>query len=316
MMDERLRLRVLGRCFELRCDHPLVAELAAARFDHQATASTPSHEEAAGFGLHVVVDDRPEPAADRRAWIEGLDRQTLDLIGPGIRGHADRHRRSGTLRVHPAALEDPTSFVRNYLECVVLYLATATGRTPVHAGLALRHGVAAMLAGASGAGKSTLSYGLLRAGWDVVADDTVYVDLADGGRVWSYLPDLRLDPGAGDLYPELEASPRLELPGGRSKLIVTPRRDGDCDRSRSFRGELVLFFLERPDTCTDLLRRLRPADAARRLWRERPQGFDLDPGYRGVVRALCRWPAFAIDTGHPVRACLDAVTETVRGGTR
>ncbi len=68
---------------------------------------------------------------------------------------------------------------------VVMYLVAHAGRIPVHASAIMLQDVAVVLAGPSGSGKSSLALAAAQAGMDVLSEDTVFVQLRPGLRLWS-----------------------------------------------------------------------------------------------------------------------------------
>ena len=75
---------------------------------------------------------------------------------------------------------------------------------PLHAAALAHAGTGVLLAAPSDSGKSTLAYGLVRAGWRFLSDDSVL--LRPGPAVVEALAfrrDFGLDPDAADLFPEI-----------------------------------------------------------------------------------------------------------------
>jgi hypothetical protein len=67
-------------------------------------------------------------------------------------------------------------------------------------------GRAVLLSGDSGAGKSTLAYALARAGWTILGDDGVLIELAgDGVRAHPWRDALRVSSTLAPAFPELGA---------------------------------------------------------------------------------------------------------------
>ena len=81
------------------------------------------------------------------------------------------------------------------------------GRYYVHAAGAVNpEGRAVLLAGDSGSGKSTLAYALARAGWTILGDDGVLIELAvDGVRAHPWRDALQVSSTLAPAFPELRA---------------------------------------------------------------------------------------------------------------
>ena len=75
-----------------------------------------------------------------------------------------------------------------------------------------------LVPGTSGAGKSTLTVTLVRAGFDFLSDDTVFLTPDDDGIVVSGFPDeIDVTEGTIAMFPELHHLERVPLALGREK---------------------------------------------------------------------------------------------------
>lgn len=91
------------------------------------------------------------------------------------------------------------------------------GRFSVHAGAVAQSDSVLLLAGPSGAGKSTLAVALAYAGWDFLADDTVFLDGADTGRVLGFPDEVDLTDSTLDFWPQLKRYATRPVESGSAK---------------------------------------------------------------------------------------------------
>ncbi len=208
------------------------------------------------------------------------DSEHLTVRGSGVAARADVGAGAADCAVSAEFLADAVALRQDVLEPLVLMMLTRRDRTPLHAAAFVADGLAILLAGRTGAGKSCLARAADAAGFQVLAEDTVYVQLAPRLRVWGWPLATHLLPGDA---PDLAGPTRLR--GGTVKHVV-PRRSAldvavACDRavlglrSRSENGEATL----EPLTADEVEERLWPLD----------EGFDLLPG--PIARALARLTA-------------------------
>ncbi len=199
-------------------DRPEAAESPAARIQLRLAEAPPTGD--------------PGPAAASRApLIRVAGDRLLITRGGGIRAEADARAGTAWAAVPERLLEDPATLAESVLDTLTLFLLTRRGRIPVHAAAFVRGGTAAVLAGRSGSGKSTLALHALRAGWPVLTDDAVYVQLPPVPRIWALPRPLHVLPGdpAAAVSPERAAADRSSGPG-RSATdpapALTPGRNG------------------------------------------------------------------------------------------
>ncbi len=129
---------------------------------------------------------------------------TEGLIQLGIAGSEPEDR---VLATHPL------------LTMALLEMMKRFGRFPLHAACVSHQGRGVLVAGSSGAGKSTLSVTLLRAGFDFLSDDTVFLrPSSTGGSVVSGFPDeVDVTPTTTSMFPELGHLADEPMPPGRDK---------------------------------------------------------------------------------------------------
>ncbi|GAB4424539.1 MAG: hypothetical protein OHK0015_03460 [Chloroflexi bacterium OHK40] len=176
--------------------------------------------------------------------------------------------------VTPALAADEASLRRNVLECLGFLLVNMRDRTPVHAAGVVRNGRAVLLVGASMAGKSTLCYACVRAGFSLLAEDTVCVSLARGLRVWGHPGPIHLLPDAPRFFPELAGIEPRMLANGKLKLTVDVSALGS-ERLVTHAERVALCFVERSSGQASRLEPLPAVEAAAALSDPREPGFDL-----------------------------------------
>lgn len=221
---------VAGLTIEARCEDPTVAAMVEARLS--ALRSDPAHRTApADITIEITgpgsgTPRLSAPSGSGRPMYDGPDQaidyfEQDDQLFADFAGHVvlQCEPAAGRIRIAVAS-SDPSDRVvaAHPLLTVALHETVKRfGRFPLHAaGLALG-GRGVLVPGTSGAGKSTLTVTLVRAGFDFLSDDTVFLTPEDGILV-SGFPD-EIDVGAGtiDMFTELNHLARTPLALGREK---------------------------------------------------------------------------------------------------
>ncbi len=175
-----------------------------------------------GFAARPAGSGRPvyEPPGGRLLYYEGPDQ--LFITYPGaVRMLCSPAE--GT--VQSALLGDgagPVLAAYQLFTVPLMEMMKRRGRPPLHAGCVARRGRGLLLAGTSGCGKSTLTAALVRAGWDLVSDDTVFLRQAEEGgtRAWGLSGQVDLADRSAAMFAELSHLVG-RLPGaGRDKHPV------------------------------------------------------------------------------------------------
>jgi len=192
------------------------------------------------FGAWRVLDNAPRLLSDVRMRFRILveegeagtsgehvritywqpDQMRVILRAGGTVGVADAARRESVLYTSRAAIADRQHFRYGILEALTLAVLTRLDRAPLHAACIARGETALLLAGGSGSGKSTLAYAAARAGYKVLSEDYVNVQLEPRLRVWGMPGFLHLPPESAALFPELENTVPALLANGKLKLAV------------------------------------------------------------------------------------------------
>ncbi|MGI9077175.1 MAG: hypothetical protein ACR2G6_07595 [Gemmatimonadaceae bacterium] len=132
-------------------------------------------------------------------------------------------------------------------------------------------GRAWLLAGDSGSGKSTLGYALSRAGWTILGDDGVVLELAESRvMVHPWRAPLQVSSALSDDFPELKTSPRtLADPTPLEPAPLDPRRRfGVVPSAAACAPAVAVVFLQRGFCCE--MTRLDGADALAAMIRQSP----------------------------------------------
>jgi hypothetical protein len=178
---------VAGLSVEVRCNERVVAELVDGRF-------RPLRVEGDGTGAADIVIDVRGPGADPGwpASPKGTLRPIYEAPAGSI-GYADEadelyvfYDERIVFRCRPASgrielaivsgrLADVLFATQLLLTIGIMETFKRFGRFPLHAGALARRGRGILLPGTSGAGKSTTTVALVRAGFDFLADDTVFL---------------------------------------------------------------------------------------------------------------------------------------------
>lgn len=214
----------------------------------------------------------------------------------------------------PEMLADDLHMRYNLLECLSLVLVMYRDRWPVHAAAVVRDGRALLLVGQSTAGKSTLSYACLRAGWQLLAEDAVYVSLESetGLCAWGVPWRIHLLPDAPRHFPELAAiEPQIQA-NGKRKLGIEVGSLGP-DRFRTYVGDVRVCLLSRhagPDTSAEQIAR---EEAIAALTEGLETGFDLSQRALPVAEALVARHPWRITVGSSLEQAVE-VLERIAGG--
>jgi len=208
------------------------------------------------------------------------DSARILVWGPGAIGRAEVEQGFADCAISAEYLDDPVALRQEVLEPLVLMLVTRRDRTPFHASAFIVDGLAILLAGRTGAGKSCLAKAADSAGYQVLSDDTVFVQLEPQLVVWGW-------PIAAHLLPKdaPDALGPTRLRGGTVKHVV-PLRSSSQDAISC--SESVLCLLSRSRTGYPSLAPMSVSAAEERLW-PLDEGFDLLPG--PIAKAFARLAA-------------------------
>jgi hypothetical protein len=254
---ERLKLSVMGRPVLIGASEAGLLDAAARSY---AVWTGGARGTGAPIELTLEAGEQQWTGGEARIVVDGA---RLLLTGSGIEGWADVTSLSAFCRI-PKGLElSPGDLAREAIDTLVLFLITRSGRVPVHAAGVRWGDVALVLAGPSGSGKSTLSLAAMARGLEILSDDTVYIQLQPGLRIWGFPRPVHVFPDDAPRF-----SPATRLRNGKLKAAVPlPERQSPPVADRA-----VLILLERGAAIS--LERVAPAAAMRALAGLEP-GFDL-----------------------------------------
>ena len=219
---------VAGLTIEAVCEDPTVAGMVEGRL----AALRADLSEPADITIEITKPgstvSRPAvPAGPGRPMYNGPD-QTIDYFEQDDQLFADFadhvvlscHPVGGRIRIDVVSTDPADRVVAAHPLLTVALHETVKrfGRFPLHAaGLALG-GQGVLVPGTSGAGKSTLTVTLVRAGFDFLSDDTVFLTRTTRGIVVSGFPDeIDVTEATVAMFPELRHLASRPLALGRDK---------------------------------------------------------------------------------------------------
>jgi hypothetical protein len=315
VLDQRAAFPLLGVPLELRSNSAAVIALAEQAFGGWRAVPPELVEPVEPCVVNIVVHpvDRPVPPADAAPAFVQRVYDGCFLASDGINvlsAQYDQGRATGFIA--PELLAQPARLRYSVLELLSLLLVTQHDRVPVHTGAVVRNGLAILLAGRSTAGKSTLCYACLRAGFQLLAEDVVYVGRRRGLRLWGVPSQIHLLPDAVRFFPELAGVPAEIQSNGKLKLAVETERFGGGQPLRHAERAAVCV-VERHSGADAALEPIDPAEAVAVLSGNREPGFDLYAGTRDVAAALAAGGAYRLRVGHDLDRAVSLLGELAGG---
>lgn len=227
----RSRLSPLGLSLDIEADDKDLLALALDRYSRwHGAVDLPRR---ASLRLSIHSGDAAIPAGACAVRVEA---NRLFITGPGLDAMADAGRYEARCTIPAWLLAQPERLTGEVLDTLLLFLLTRAGRVPVHASAFLLDDVAVLLAGPSGSGKSCLALAAMQAGFPLLSDDTVYVQLEPRLRIWGL-------PGAVHVFPQdapVGEDRPLRFRGGRLKMPVPPP-DGELRAIAADRAVLCVL---------------------------------------------------------------------------
>jgi len=174
------------------------------------------------FRIHVEQDgEETEQSGHAPIIYRTPDHPRTFLRTRGSMGVADAARREAVLYTTTSLIADSQHFRYGVLEALTLSVLTRLDRQPLHAACLVRGETALLIAGPSGSGKSTLAFAAARAGYGVLAEDYVNIQLTPRLRVWGMPGYLHLPLESARFFPELrDAQPTL-MANGKEKIAIS-----------------------------------------------------------------------------------------------
>jgi hypothetical protein len=306
--DWTVELPVLGVPVAFEVAHPALIEPVERTFGIWRTLSDrPGLRQNRDVRIQLFFDEDHAGDRDRAKVRYHLPRPDLLLVRtPGSTGVADRLRDKGVLYATPSLVSETDHFSYSVLSALTLFLVTSQDRIPVHAAaLVGPSGRGLLLHGPSGAGKSTLCVAAHRAGYRVLAEDVVYVQVEPDAQVWGAPGPAHVPPGSLDFFPGLVATGRRIRAGGREKVVVPLR--GPQENIEPMVRAPVVVLLE-PSTGAPQFTEASSEDIAEAVGSPREPGFDLTRGAMDpVVNLLAAEGAWRLRVGSDPDAAVQAL---------
>lgn len=222
----------LGFRLDIETNDPRVLECAESSYGifgkgHKAGVGfkpAPANAQSQAAALRMRLVRAPEasavppwPAPAYRAWGDLF----AIVCGPENFLTADLARREAMGFFSPAMLDDREFFRWTFLDCATYVLLVWHHFTPIHAACVVRDGRGICLCGPAGAGKTSLAYACLRAGYQLLGDDVVYLLRSEHQPLLRGNPSrLHFPVSARQLFPELEQIPPAIRRDGNQFLAV------------------------------------------------------------------------------------------------
>lgn len=182
-----------------------------------------------------------DPPAGEIIYFDGLDVLYLE-DGNGIRVVSDA--RYGTIRVSVVSDDLGSCWMASHplFTAPLIDQFKRRGRYSLHAACLGLDDRGLLLAGSSGSGKSTLTVALLRAGFDFLADDTVFLDTdIDGVSIHAFPDEIDITTDTIRFFPELTFLNEHERSPGWPKHQVRPEAVYGINPARRCRPHLIVF---------------------------------------------------------------------------
>jgi hypothetical protein len=312
-MAYHARFAVLGIPVEFSTNSPAVIEVAAQAFAHWHGLAPELVAQLPPRAVRIVVQPGERPyvsgapfthRAHSGCWLATCGESML--VAQLDRGEA-------LAFVVPELVADAAHFRYNVVESLALALASRHDRVPVHAGAVVYGGRAVLLMGQSTAGKSTLCYACVRDGFQLLAEDVIYVSLAGGLRMWGHSRHIHLLPDAPRHFGELAGvAPRVQA-NGKLKLAIDVAALG-ADRLRLAAEEASVCVLQRGDGPGSLLEPIAADEVLAMLRQGREPGFDLFQDVDQVAAALVRGGTYRLTVGSDLSRAVGLVRRLAGGG--
>lgn len=295
-LEHRALFPVLGVPIELQSNSPEVLDAAERALGQWQALAPELIDPAPARVARVVVHPGSVPYWPREPFAHRSHSGWLLATNSSCMLAAQMDRGEALAFVTPELVADEAHFRYNVLESMALALASRHDRVPVHAGAVVYAGRAVLLAGQSTAGKSTLCYACVRDGFELLAEDVIYVSMARGLRLWGHSRHIHLLPDAPRHFPELASVPALVQANGKLKLAVDLAAQGP-GRLRHTADAAAVCLLERHAGAASAIEPVDARELARALCANREPGFDLFANTRDAAEALVRGGAYRMHVG-------------------
>jgi hypothetical protein len=226
-----------------------------------------------------ILHDRNEGGARDTITYRLPDDERVFIHTRGSLSVSDPLRREVNAYVTRELVNDRDHFRYGVLEAAIFGLLTQFDRQPFHAAAIVRGESVLLLYGPSGAGKSTLTYAAMQNGFNILAEDMVYLQSSPRVRVWGVPSTIHLNQDARTHFPELETASTVRLANSKEKIAVRVPAERaapfpSCDRA----GLCVVG--ERAEIAR--IERIGPDDIEAVVRGRREEGFDVFDNTIGV----------------------------------
>lgn len=162
-----------------------------------------------------------------------VDGGRIRVSGRGVEAWADSAEGCAECQLSADYLHDREALRQEILDPLILFLLARSGRTPIHASGFVVGELAVLLAGPSGIGKSCLALAAHEAGFTLLSDDTIYLQLQPELRIWGVPRPIHLFPkdapiGSGSAVRIRNGKLKHSVPVGAGLEAVTARRAALC----------------------------------------------------------------------------------------
>lgn len=324
----RIHRRVLGGAFEFATESPELMQLVRWAYDglpgHRLSASQPRMAVRLVLSGRTSTERRSRGARARGA----IAPQPFTMLSaPGLLcGASDRstvaimsaEQRAALLVVARELLRFPYHVRYELIELAVFTLAARVqGLMPLHAACVGRGGRGLLLIGESGAGKSTAVLHCALRGFDVVAEDSLFVAprtlLATGVANFLHVrrESLRFVSAADAAF--IRRAPIIRRRSGVRKFEIDlrQRRFRLAPRAPEIRGLVALSAC--PAGREALLEPITPGEALARLRASQPYAAS-QPGWRAFAQRMRTVPAFELRRGRHPGDSVAALEDLLRAG--
>lgn len=286
----------LGRAVAVESNDPLIMEYARMAFGHFPPVVSPEEP----IRLRLLRDLKIEGSPP---WPAAVFRNAADLWVVACGGNvavADLKRKYVAGYFSAAMLADKEFFHWTFLTAVVYSILVRHNFTPMHASCVVREGAGLCLCGPSGSGKTTLAYYCARNGYQLLAEDAVYVTRDANPRLRGDARYFHFNAEARQLFPELVQWPVSLIRNGQECLVVSSKELGITSLAGDARpGGLV--FLDRGGKPG--LKRLPARQAFQLLYDEvRLDDDKTMQAHRRALKRLVRGGSYRLGYSQPAEA--------------
>jgi len=218
--------------------------------------------------------------------------------------------RRAEARLPATVLDEDPAWYRWFVNGLALLPASQHDRCPLHAAAFVIGDTAVVVLGSSGRGKSTLAYAACRAGHRLLQEDTVFVAIEGGLRLWAHLDRLCLAPDTVRWFGELADLPPTVMPHGKQRLVV-PLEAFGIRPALTQAGPMMLVELLRHNGSA-ACEPIEAAGLVDTVFANRETGFDMvRQPVEPVAATLRALPAYRVLSGPDPRATVAALEALV-----